>query len=73
MDLGDCSVVEHEIDTGGAPPFRQQLRRQPRNVTDEIDSQVDKMLQAGVIKPSNSPWLSNVVMVCRRMGPSGSA
>ena len=50
LDLGDCSVVEHGNDTGNAPPFRQQLRRQPHNVTDEIDSQVDKMLQAGVYR-----------------------
>ena len=40
MDLGTAKGVQHTIDTGSAQPIRQQ---------------VDEMLEAGTIEPSESP------------------
>ena len=62
------TVEQHDRYWKDAHPFRQQLRRQPISVTDVIDKQVQQMLETGVIEPSTSPWVSNVVMVKKKDG-----
>jgi len=59
LDLGETSLVVHQIDTGDIVPIRQTLRRQPFHLLDKIDENVQNMLKAGVIEPSCSPWTSN--------------
>ena len=66
--LGRTSVVRHAIYTEG-PPIRQPMHHQPVALRSAIDSEVQTMLQQGVIQPSFSPWSSPVVMVKKRMGP----
>ena len=68
FDLGKTDLVEHEIDTGEARPIRQTLRRQPYSRLPHIDAQVDTMLRQGIIEPSQSPWVSNVVVVVKKDG-----
>jgi hypothetical protein len=68
FDLGFTDLVEHTIDTGNSPPIRQTLRRQPLAYQDQIDDHVQRMLQAGVIVPSSSPWCSNVCLVKKKDG-----
>ena len=65
--LGRTSLVKHAIHTEG-PPIRQPNRQQPVALKNTIDSEVQKMLQQGVIKPSHSPWSSPVVMVKKKDG-----
>lgn len=65
--LGRTSVVKHEIHTTGHP-IRQPVRRQPKALQDAIDSEVQQMLQHGVVQPSFSPWSSPVVMVKKKDG-----
>ena len=65
--LGRTSVVKHTIHTEGHP-IRQPVRRQPRALQDDIDTEVEQMLQNGVIQPSSSPWSSPVVMVKKKDG-----
>ena len=65
--LGRTSVVKHTIHTDGHP-IRQPVRRQPRALQDAIDTEVQQMLQNGVIRPSFSPWSSPVVMVKKQDG-----
>ena len=65
--LGRTSVVSHTIHTEGAP-IRQPMRRQPIALQNTINSEVQKMLQQGVIQPSFSPWSSPVVMVKKKDG-----
>jgi len=67
-DLGETSLAAHQIDTGDARPIRQTLRRQPFHILDKIDEYVVKMVQAGVIEPSCSPWTSNIVVVSKKDG-----
>ena len=67
-DLGDTSVVRHTIDTGCNRPVKQQLRRQPVHLLEDIDKEVEHMLKAGVIEPTSSPWSSNVVVVKKKDG-----
>jgi len=67
-DLGETSLAAHQIDTGDARPIRQTLRRQPFHLLDKIDKHVAKMVEAGVIEPSCSPWTSNIVVVSKKDG-----
>jgi len=68
LDLGEMSLAAHQIDTGDARPMRQTLRRQPHHLLDKINENVRDMLKAGVIKPSCSPWTSNLVVVAKKDG-----
>ena len=68
FDIGRTDLIKHTIDTGDKKPFKQQLRRHPWAHQEIIDKHVEKMLTAGVIEPTVSPWASNVVLVRK---PSG--
>jgi len=65
-DLGETLLAAHQIDTGDARPIEQMLRRQPFHLLDKIDEHVVKMVEAGVIEPSCSPWTSNLVVVSKK-------
>ena len=66
-DLGNTLLLEHAIETHG-PPLRQPYRRQNLAVHREEMAQVQQMLSSNVIRPSNSPWASPVVMVRKKDG-----
>ena len=66
-DLGNTPLLEHAIETHG-PPLRQPYRRQNPAVRSEEMAQVQQMLSSNVIRPSNSPWASPVVMVRKKDG-----
>ena len=62
-DLGFCSLVEHNIDTGDAKPIKQPPRRPPLASGKAENDLIDNMLRAVVIEPSESPWASPVCLV----------
>ena len=66
-DLGNTPLLEHGIETHGSP-LRQPYRRQNPAVRREEMAQVQQMLSSNVIRPSNSPWASPVVMVRKKDG-----
>ena len=66
-DLGNTPLLEHGIETHG-PPLRQPYWRQNPAVCREEMTQVQQMLSSNVIRPSNSPWASPVVMVKKKDG-----
>ena len=66
--LGRTSLVRHSINTGDTPPIKQPLRRAPFKQQELIEAEVDKMLEAGVVEPSDSPWSSPVVLVKKKDG-----
>ena len=66
-DLGNTPLLEHAIETHG-PPLRQPYRRQNTAVRREEMAQVQQMLSSNVIRPSNTPWVSPVVMVRKKDG-----
>ena len=68
MDLGCFKDIKHSIDTGNSRPVRQGLRRSSPQTREEIRRQVSEMLEAGIIRPSTSPWSSPPVMVRKRDG-----
>ena len=65
--LGNTPLLEHAIETHG-PPLRQHYRRQNLAVRREEMAQVQQMLSSNVIRPSNSPRASPVVMVRKKDG-----
>ncbi|XP_041484593.1 uncharacterized protein LOC121431153 [Lytechinus variegatus] len=67
-DIGRTNLVKHKINTGDTQPIRQRPRRFPAAEQQEIDSQIESMLERGVIDPSGSPWASNVVLVRKKDG-----
>ena len=66
-DLGCTPLLEHTIETHG-PPLCQPYRRQNPAVRREEMAQVQQMLASDVIRPSNNPWASPVVMVKKKDG-----
>ena len=65
-ELGHCDMAEHEIDVGDAKPIHQSPYKRAWNERVIIKEQVGDMLEQKIIKPSNSPWASLVILV-RRM------
>lgn len=67
-DLGRTGIIKHKINTRGAAPIRQPLRRVPHHMMSEVDDQIDDMLDRHVIQPSSSPWAGGIVMVQKKDG-----
>ena len=65
--LWQTSTWRHTIYTE-SPPIRQPVRRQPMALQSNINSEVQKMLQQGVIQHSFSPWSSPVIMAKKKDG-----
>ncbi|MCP4494753.1 MAG: RNA-directed DNA polymerase, partial [Gammaproteobacteria bacterium] len=67
-ELGDCNLIEVEIDTGDSKPIAQPLRRTPITVRDKIDEEINVMLAMGIIRESWSDWASPIVAVIKPDG-----
>ncbi|XP_057190663.1 uncharacterized protein LOC130554808 [Triplophysa rosa] len=67
-DLGKFSSLKHSIDTGACKPVRQPVRRTPLGFWDEEESHLKKMLDSGIVVPSNSEWASPIVLVRKKDG-----
>ena len=67
-DIGTTNLLQHPIDTGDAPPVKQQPRRIPQRLREQVEAQKEKMLANGVIEDSSSPWCSPVVLAKKRDG-----
>ncbi|KZS18326.1 Uncharacterized protein APZ42_015526 [Daphnia magna] len=65
-DLGYCSVLKHNIDTGDAPPIHQLPYNSSWKERAVIQNQTEGMLRRGVIELSDSPWSSPAVLVKKR-------
>jgi hypothetical protein len=70
-DVGGTDLVQYKLELRdpSARPVCEPLRRHPTAYLDLIDAEVDKLLNAGLITPCNSPWASNIVLVKRRSAP----
>lgn len=67
-DIGHCTFVQHHINLTDEIPFKQRHRRIPPAMIDEIRSHLEQLAASGIIRPSHSPWASNVVLVRKQDG-----
>lgn len=65
---GRTSVSEHYIHVAEPTPIRQKPYRLPYSRRKVVEEEVQKMLEAKVIRPSCSPWASPIVLVEKKDG-----
>jgi hypothetical protein len=66
LELGNSTTMVFEIKTKDEIPINLPPYRKPETEKKLIDEEIDKMLKAGVIRLSESPWSSPVVMVTKK-------
>ncbi|UYV69112.1 hypothetical protein LAZ67_6002474, partial [Cordylochernes scorpioides] len=62
------SVTKHKIETGIHQPIKHRPYRVSPTERQAIQTEVDKMLDAGIIRHSESPWSSPVILVKKKDG-----
>lgn len=69
-DVGTTDRVKHRIDLEDTTPFKQRYRRISPSVIEEVHvrTHLQELLASGVIRPSHSPFSSNVVLVRKHDG-----
>ena len=68
FNLGDCSVIPHEIKVSDGPPIRLPYRRIPPHLMPEVQSMLQEMLKQGIIRHSKSSFASLIVVVKKKDG-----
>ena len=69
-DMGHTNATEHKIvlKDPDTVPFKERFHRIPPTQLDEVREHLKLMLDAGVIRPSNSLWCNAVVLVRKKDG-----
>ena len=66
LDLGKTSKVKHHIRLTYETPFKEKYRNIPPALVNEVRQHLQEMLDLGVIRRSESPYASNVVLVRKK-------
>ena len=56
------TVIEHGIDTGEAKPVRSSPYQIPQSLISTVKSELYRMLDMGIVRPSRSVWASPIVI-----------
>ena len=69
-DMGHTNATKQKIvlKDPDTPPFKERFRRIPPPQLDEVREHLKLMLDAGVVRLSNSPWCNAVVLVRKKGG-----
>lgn len=67
-DLGKANLVKHTIKLTDDTPFKEPYRRIPPALFEEVRQHLKEMLESDAIRPSESPFSSNVVLVRKKDG-----
>ena len=65
-DFKGTDIIEHQIIVDNVPPIRRPQYRTPYGLREEMKSQIEKMLDKGVIRESNSPWSAPAILVPKK-------
>lgn len=68
LDIGCLTGITHKIETKDEIPIKQTMRRTPLGFQEQGEKQLNKMLEAGVIRPSTSEWAEAPVLVKKKDG-----
>ena len=68
IELGCTSAIEHKIRIKNEEPFKERFQHVPPPLLKEVRTSLRNMLEAGVIRPSQSPWCNVVVLVPKKDG-----
>lgn len=66
--LGQTNLETHHIDVGGAKPVKQRHYAVSPAVQKDLNAEIDRMLNLGVIEESGSAWSSPVSLVRKANG-----
>lgn len=69
-ELGDCSIAAHKIELLEEKPISMAPYRLSLAMRQTVLKQVREWIEAGVVRPSRSPWASPVVVVPKKDGSS---
>ena len=67
-ELGCTSAIEHKIHLTDEEPFKEWFRHIPPPLLEEVCASLRDMLEAGTIRPSQSPWCNVIVLVRKKDG-----
>ena len=67
-DIGFCDKIKHRIDLTDETSFKQKTKRIPPAMVSEVRQHIEQLLSTGIIRKSESPWSSNMVLVRKRNG-----
>jgi len=67
-DIGSTDLVKHRIITQDDIPIKEPDRRIPPNLKSEVKKILQNWLDAGIIKHSDSPYASQIVLVHKKSG-----
>ena len=65
---GRTTLVQHYINVGDTAPIQQKPYRVPYSQRELVKKELDRMLDAQVIRTSTSPWASPIVLVAKKDG-----
>ena len=67
-DLPGCSTFPHKINLTDNNPVRRKAYRVPVHLQKEMDSQINVLLEAGILEPSTSAYSAPVLLVRKSSG-----
>ena len=67
-DVGHTTTVKHRIHTTDEVPIRQPYRRIPPAQLQEVKDHIMDLLKQGIIRESQSPYASPIVLVKKKSG-----
>ena len=68
LDIGNTTTAKHRINLSDETPVRQKHRWIPPLMYEEVREHLKLLLTTGVIRESESPWASPVVLVRKKTG-----
>jgi transposase InsO family protein len=68
LDVGETSEVQHRIRLTNDTPFKERARPIPPGDLNDARRHIQDLLDVGIIKASNSPYASPIVLVRKRDG-----
>lgn len=71
LQLSFTNKIKHEIKTTDELPVHTKSYRFPFCHKEEVSNQIQKMLNDGIIRPSQSPWSSPIWVVPKKADASG--